>query len=398
MKKIAIITTGFTGSGLPLIKALIKKKISVDLYMTERFPVMGNREAFNIGPAPLNRNTITEVNKKYWSDTNLYMGSDDFRFFVFRIFRPFHSIPVLRSILGVFRDFYIRKAARQINEKNYDYVYFIVQYWNEEFLEMIKVIKSPIAIALHEVVNHFNPDYRNTPKLIDYCFKNKIDIVVFSENSRNDLLKYRNADSSRVHIIPFGVFETFPLCVNNVKMDLPEKYILFYGCIKPYKGLDLLYKAVSQIPIAQMKGVKIVVAGAGSDPYLEKIASDERFVLIHRFLLNDEIPYLISHSMAVVCPYHSMSQSGIPQTVYSFAKPLIASELPSFCDVIDDMQNGLLFEKDNSQELSEKILLTINEPDILDSLRDGVRNFPTTHQKYNWDFIADTLVKQVFRF
>ncbi|MDO4948869.1 MAG: glycosyltransferase family 4 protein [Bacteroidales bacterium] len=288
--------------------------------------------------------------------------------------------------------------ARQINDKRYDYVYFIGQYWNDDFMEMMKAIKTPIAVALHEVVDHFNPHYKKTPKLIDYCFKNKTDIVVFSENSRNDLLKYRNADNSHVHTIPFGLFETFPLCGNKVRMDLPEKYILFYGSIKPYKGLDLLYKAVSQIPIAEMKGVKVVVAGAGSDPYLEKIASDERFVLIHRYLLNDEIPCLIGHSMAVVCPYHSMSQSGIPQTVYAFAKPLIASDLPAFGDVVDDMQNGLLFEKEDAMDLADKILLVIDNPDILASLSDGVRNFPETHEKYNWNSIADKLVRQVFKF
>lgn len=396
MMKLAIITHGFTGSTLPLIKALVNRGIKVDLYITERSAVMGCREAFNIGPAPLKRNSITEVDHQYWPDIQNYMESEDFRLFGVRLIRPFNRIPILRNIVGVLRDFYMRKAIRQINDKNYDYVYIIAQYWDDDFLKMLKVIDCPKAIALHEVVNHNRKNYKQTPNLIKHCFDGRIKIVVFSENSYFDLLQYKEANDAYVHIIPFGIFETFSLCGNEINMNLPEQYILFYGAIKPYKGLDILFNAISLIPPEEMKGVKILVAGAGDDSYIENIKSDERFVLIHRYLLNDEIPYLIRKSMAVVCPYHSISQSGIPQTVYSFTKPLIASDLPAFRDVIDDGINGFLFKKDNPQDLAKKIRIIIDNPVILASLCNGVANFSKTHYKYSWTNIADEFMNNVF--
>jgi glycosyltransferase involved in cell wall biosynthesis len=190
-----------------------------------------------------------------------------------------------------------------------------------------------------------------------------------------------------VTVIPFGVFETYLLYPPHKKvLNLPSRYILFYGAILPYKGLDVLYDAIAILG-NRVGSLKIVVAGRGDDPVLKKIQRDERFIVVNRLLSNQEIVELNMGAYCVVCPYRSASQSGIVSTSFLFSVPIIASDVGGFTEYVVNHQNGLLVEPSNPKALSEAIATVLSDKALHTTLQQGAAAFEHATQ-FSWRGIS----------
>ena len=157
-------------------------------------------------------------------------------------------------------------------------------------------------------------------------------------------------------VIPFSLFtgyQEFPVSeISELKGE--DDYVLFYGYIVDYKGLDILYEASRLLKLGELRK-KIVVAGFGKADCLDVISRDENFILINRFLNNHEITNLIRRCHVVVCPYRSSSQTGITQTVFNFRKPIVATRVPAFTSTIENRKTGLLVDIEDAEQLADAI-------------------------------------------
>lgn len=105
-----------------------------------------------------------------------------------------------------------------------------------------------------------------------------------------------------------------------------------------------------------------------------KNKNDERFILINRWLGNAELATLIRHSKCVVCPYLSASQSGIPQTVFNFDKPIIATDIESFEAVIQNELNGIIVRRNNVKEFADAIKRILNDDELYHQMVSNIKN------------------------
>lgn len=166
-----------------------------------------------------------------------------------------------------------------------------------------------------------------------------------------DILKYKDVSKSNLFRVNFGLFDSYRSIGYKESFNLPADYILFFGSIVSYKGLGILCEAIKQIN----NNVQFVIAGKGDDPSLEELGLMKNVTIINRRLSNSELCEVISKCSLVVCPYLTMSQSGIPQTVFTFGKPIVASDLFGFKEIISNGENGLLFKCGDSSSLARCI-------------------------------------------
>lgn len=101
-----------------------------------------------------------------------------------------------------------------------------------------------------------------------------------------------------------------------------DDYILFFGSVNSYKGVDLLIRAFESFP--RNKKYKMVIAGKGQE-YPTK-SSD--IIKINRFIEDDEIAQLFKRAKFVVYPYISATMSGVLSLAYYFNKLVLASDIP----------------------------------------------------------------------
>ena len=389
MKRIAFIEEGFLGSTLPLAKQLCKDGFAIDIYYLDKIQEPESTDCCfstdGIG--------ITKVPEQKMKVIRSYADCENLNLFLVKTMRPYKTVPVIRNIAEYIIKRQIRNIARQIDKQGYLLVNIVANYDMDRYIYFLQYLNSKVVLSLHEVLNHFNPSLKPS-KLVKAAIQKEIEIIVFSKNSYNNIININGIIKDKIKIVPFGLFEAYSSIPQTPPMEsLPAKYFLFYGYMLPYKGLSLIKEAVDILE-DKMQDYKIVLAGRGNDPILSQVITNKRFVVLPRFIPNRELAYIITNAYAVLCPYKTMSQSGIPQTTFVFNTPIIASDLEGFKEIIDN-KNGILFKVNDAQALAEAMLRLIEEEELRDLLSNNIRNFNVNYPLFDWGKIKD-LYKLLF--
>ena len=156
---------------------------------------------------------------------------------------------------------------------------------------------------------------------------------------------------------PHPLFENFgerversEACV-RLGLDPANRYVLFFGLIRDYKGLDLLLDAWAQLRRAgRTEGRRLIVAGefyTAREPYLNRIADNglQDEVLLHdRFIPDDDVKYYFSAADFVVQPYKTATQSGVTQIAYQFCVPMVVTDVGGLWVIVPDGRIGYVCE------------------------------------------------------
>lgn len=386
MKKIAIISNGFTGSILPLAKNFCIMGDIVHLYMCTSGEIIP-LEACDC-KHHTNQRGIVQIPINCWQQTSKYIDSTNFNFFNLSITRPFKNIPVLKTLFRAKRYFEIKQICKEINKENYDLVNIVGQYWDDDFSLFVHQLKGKTIVSLHEVCNHFRPEFTKPSKLLRKIIEKNTDVITFSENSKKDILKYKGFVSNKVTVIHFGLFESYKIFSRDDVLLLPPKFFLFFGALLPYKGVDVLINA-SKILAKKDYKINVVIAGGSYDLSLDTISEGDRITLINRYIDNEELAYMLKRSYAVICPYKTASQSGIPQTAYVYKKPIIASKIDSFYEIIPDKVFGIYSEVNNAESLANSMIQLWSESSLYNSLVNNLDKFDEIMPQYSWKNITD---------
>lgn len=124
-----------------------------------------------------------------------------------------------------------------------------------------------------------------------------------------------------------------------------KEYILFFGNVNYYKGIDLLTKAFQDSYL--QKTCKLVIAGKGENH------AGENIIRINRFIDDSELVDLFQKAALVVYPYRSATMSGVLSLAYYFHKPVLASAIPFFLEYTNKATT--FFEAENTNSLKEKL-------------------------------------------
>ncbi|MDE5789713.1 MAG: glycosyltransferase family 4 protein [Muribaculaceae bacterium] len=172
----------------------------------------------------------------------------------------------------------------------------------------------------------------------------------------------------------------FPQEINNVK-----DYILFFGRIEKYKGVELLIEAFKMANLPT--NVNLVIAGKG-DIYTN--LEDERIIWINRYVDDTEIASLYHNAKVVVYPYISSTQSGVLSIASFFGTPIIASNVPFFKEVLT-AKYPLLFETESIKNLKSKLELffRLDKNETL-AIKDRLKEIYLS--KYSNEAIRDNLL------
>lgn len=349
--KIAIIAHGYSGATLPLAKHLADKGHKVDCYYL-CWHGATQMESMEYG----RKMSALSISHTISADNSLYNYlSRNVTARIIPLFNPSNKYGKYRMIAqNAINDIHVDIIAHQIANRQYDIVNVIL-YTKFDLHILRHLVGKGIkcCVSYHEVMT----DLTHESSLLDVVGQaNNLGtpIIVHSQKTKEDLLHYSDVKEDRINIIHFGIFESFTQYGEGKPIkDIGCDYLLYLGFIKPYKGLKYLYEA--SLRLSHINDLKIVVAGGGYDPILEEMNKDNRFTVINRFIDNAELVYLMKNCKGIVCPYIGASQSGLVQTAMVFDKPVIATRVGAFSEIIKDNINGHLATPANAVELANSI-------------------------------------------
>lgn len=138
-----------------------------------------------------------------------------------------------------------------------------------------------------------------------------------------------------------------------------EKYILFFGQLAKYKGVEYLCEAFKNNK--NLHEYKLVIAARGHVYFPH--TDDPRIIFINRYIEDEEIKSLFTKSSCVVYPYISATQSGVLSIAYKFQTPVLVSDIPYFREVSDE-KSCLFFKNADTEDLSKKLELLLFHTDL----------------------------------
>jgi glycosyltransferase involved in cell wall biosynthesis len=214
-------------------------------------------------------------------------------------------------------------------------------------------------------------------------------VVAHSEHGAARLREDVGLDPSRVRVIPHGAFdyltrlpEEKPLPAELEGADGPV--ILFFGLLRPYKGLDTLFEAFRQI-----EGTELWIVG---NPRMDieplraaAAAAPGRIRFVTRFIEEAEIPPIFRRADLVVLPYRDAEHSGVLYTGLAFAKPLVLSAVGGFPEVAATGAARLVPPEDPAALASVLTELT-GDPAARERLANAARE--AAAGPYSWDAVA----------
>lgn len=255
--------------------------------------------------------------------------------------------------------------------------------------------KTRILCLADNIVPH---ERRPGDQQLTSFFMQSIDgMVVMTQSVMDDAMQYRKNLSTE--LTPHPVFDNYgqPMERTQAIAQLglaPEyRYLLFFGFIRDYKGLDWLLEAMSNPRVVELP-VKLIVAGefyTDQQPYLElirRLKLEDRVILRSDYIPDDQVSAYFGASDLVVQPYKHATQSGVTQIAYHFGKPMLVTNVGGLPEMIPDQIVGYVVEP-NVSAVKEAIL------DFFEHDRKSFfeKNMAQELEKYQWNKMVDAFVR-----
>lgn len=276
------------------------------------------------------------------------------------------------------------KIGREIRALRPDYI--ITRFWLPfmgpslgTILRQAKKNKHSKVVAI--VDNIIPHEKRPGDFTLSKYFVGSVDgFVVMSKSVGTELRQFTT--EKPISYVPHPVYDNYGDPISKAAacahLQLPpeDKYIMFFGFIRAYKGLDLLIKAMAD-PRIRAQNIRLIIAGeyyADKEDYealMEKEGVKDLLILKTDFIPNPEVPYYFCAADLVVQPYKSATQSGISQLAYHFEKPMVATRVGGLPEIITDQVSGYIvdidpraiadaiidfYEKDRMTEMTKEVV------------------------------------------
>ncbi|HOB52685.1 MAG TPA: glycosyltransferase [Acidobacteriota bacterium] len=173
--------------------------------------------------------------------------------------------------------------------------------------------------------------------------------------------------------------------------DTTRRLILFFGLVRPYKGLDVLLEAFRMLS-ATDPDARLLVAGEfyekpeRFEPLLGELVRSGRLILRDRFIPNEDVHLHFRAADLVVLPYRHATQSGIIPLAYQFGRGVVSTQVGGLDEMVADGESGYLVPPDDAAALAEAIRRFLARQADIESHVPGFAN------RFRWPGYVDALL------
>lgn len=283
--------------------------------------------------------------------------------------------------------FYLFWLLRFIRKMDFDVVHF--QFLRRARLEclifpILKIFQRNIIFTAHNVVPHENGR-------IDYwlrgiVYRNVSKIIVHTASIKDNLLKTFQVRPSKIYIVP----PINPLPKDNDQM-LSQNYarktlglktddlvVLFFGFIRPYKGVDLLLEAFESVNVmmeragdSHGRNIKLLIAGKPLNKELEnellsiienmKGTIKKNIKAYFHFIKEEDIEAFFRAADIIALPYRHIDYSAVSDHAAMYARPVISTNVGDFQYSIAEKGIGFVADKNDVEAFTKTLLLSLHD-------------------------------------
>lgn len=294
------------------------------------------------------------------------------------------------------------RVGRRLRKERPDVV--VLKYWTPLMAPCFGTICRVARRNGHTiVVVHLDNITPHEPHFYDhalnrYFLRSCDGFIYMSEAVHADLRRFR--PDAPALFSPHPLFDTYGPKVERTEacgqlgLDNSLGYVMFFGYIRDYKGLDVLLDAWALLKAeGKTEGRKLLVVGEvygdGSkyDEQIQRLGLADDVVMHTDFVPDSEVALWFSVADMVALPYKSATQSGVTQVAYAFGVPMVVTNVGGLQEMVPDDVVGVL-----AQEVSPccvaRAIAKVYEGDNLTRYRQGVC---AERHRFSWEATADRI-------
>ena len=285
-----------------------------------------------------------------------------------------------------------RESSRRIAAFKPDLVIlpWWVAYWAPMYAYLLSSFKKKNIKVVFLCINIFEHEDNVIKKIVTtFILRRVAAIIVHSEQEKQSALEINPKAEVIKHLLPLFEYEPVP---PTTRAEQTPFQMLFFGFVRPYKGLDVLLKAIG---ILKDQNILLKIVGEfwnDKDKYLQIV--DESGIsgkveIIDRYVSDQEMSRYFTDTDLVVLPYRKSITSGVIATAYGFRKPVLATNVGGFYEVIQEGVTGRIVPPDDPKALADSI-----EWFLSNRQTDFAENIATfTTKKMSWSSLVDVVEK-----
>jgi glycosyltransferase involved in cell wall biosynthesis len=229
----------------------------------------------------------------------------------------------------------------------------------------------PVVITVHNVLPHESSPWFLRASRVLYRLADHL--IVHSEVNRAQLLEHFHCDADRVSCIPMGIDAPIATALDKesarAQLGIPTSRptFLFFGTVRPYKGLDILLRAIAEVR-KHYPEVLLVIAGKPWEPWaryqaiIDDLGLAEQVIARLDYIPESEVPIYYAAADLVVLPYrHFDAQSAVGAQVLGHGRPMIVTECGGLPALVNHDARWIA-APDDAVALAEKIGGFLAEP------------------------------------
>ena len=231
--------------------------------------------------------------------------------------------------------------------------------------------------------------------LTSYFLKSCDAFLTMSKSVLNDLQSFHIAKPAIFN--PHPMYENFGEQVDPVQakkklgLDVEKNYVLFFGFIRKYKGLDTLLKAFSDQRLKE-KNLQLIIAGEYYDStqayehLIDDLELRNHVILANHYIEDSDVSLYFSAADLVAQTYKTATQSGVTQIAYYYNRPMLVTDVGGLSELVPHQKVGYVTSQD-TQEISDCIF------DFYEHKRapEFSKNIASERNKFTWESLIDNL-------
>lgn len=231
---------------------------------------------------------------------------------------------------------------------------------DQHFVEAFRRI-APTVLTVHDTAPFNNNPRAGLQRLGAIEIMKRFDHLIVHTQTGQARLEGYGIQADKISRIPHGLLSAAGHRVTTPRPEGGPVSMLMFGQIKPYKGVDVLFRAVAALPDDVRPLARIRIVGK---PYMDMqplfdladslgIRPQIEFDL--RFVPEEEVPSLLASADIQLFPYREIEASGVLMLALGVARPIVASRIGLFAEVLEDGRHGALVKPDDADDLSRAL-------------------------------------------
>lgn len=282
---------------------------------------------------------------------------------------PAPSSLVIRRELNSCNPFNWLRVGRAVRKAAPDLL--ICCYWMSFFAPAYGLVsrmakrngKTRCIALVHNMIPH-------EPNILDKLFapnfvKSQDGFVALSDSVVQDIEKLDKRKKPKT-FSPHPIYDHYGERMSKAEacaalgLDEKKEYMLFFGLVRAYKGLDLLLDAFGQVK-AQLPDLQLIIAGEfyeQEEKYRAQIEVNglkERVVVRNEFIPDGDLRKYFGAADLIVQPYKTATQSGVTQVAFHFEKPMLVTNVGGLGEIVHDHRMGYACAP-NAEAIAEDLL------------------------------------------